>query len=282
MRSIQVGLILIVTMFLFSCQEKKTDKGEIIVSVYGKNLYKADLENIFYEGISYNDSVMRSKVYIDKWVRNQLLVRQAENNLEPSQLDFTKRLEEYRNSLVINKYETELIRQKLDTEVTEDQIKEYYDNNSDEFRLNRDVVRMASVDLPKDSKKKWLFTQLFRDYDLLMVDSITSLANEYALSYDMNIDEWRNFDDVIDKYNLKVKDNKSFLNDNKYIVVNNNDVSTLVRFCDYRFVNEVSPCEMEVERIRYIILSNRKKELLEKLYEDLYSKAIQDKAFDVY
>lgn len=280
MRLSLVGLISV--FFLISCQDQRQEKGEIIVSVYGKNLYKTDMENIFYEGISYSDSVLRSKVYIDKWVRNQLLVRQAENNLEPDQLDFTKRLEEYRNSLVINKYETELIKQNLDTEVTEDQIKEYYNNNSDEFRLNRDVVRMVSVDLPKDSKKKWLFIKLFRDYDNIMVDSIASLSEEYAFSYDLNIDEWRNFEEVVEQFDLKVKDNKSFLNENKYIVVNKDDVSTLIRFCEYRFVNEVSPCEMEVERIKYIILSNRKKELLEKLYEDLYSKAVQDKAFEVY
>ena len=141
---------------------------------------------------------------------------------------------------------------------------------------------MVSVDLPKDSKKKWLFIKLFRDYDNIMVDSIASLSEEYALSYDLNIDEWRNFEEVVEQFDLKVKDNKSFLNENKYIVVNKDDVSTLIRFCEYRFVNEVSPCEMEVERIKYIILSNRKKELLEKLYEDLYSKAVQDKAFEVY
>ena len=55
MRLFWVGLILV--LFFSSCQETKTDKGEIIVSVYGKNLYKTDLGDIFYEGISYNDSV---------------------------------------------------------------------------------------------------------------------------------------------------------------------------------------------------------------------------------
>ena len=280
MRLFWVGLISI--MLLSACQEKKEDKGEIIVSVYGKNLYKTDLENIFYEGISYNDSVLRSKVYIDKWVRNQLLVRQAENNLEPSQLDFSKRLEEYRNSLVINKYETELINQNLDTEVTEEQIQEYYINNSDEFRLNRDVVRMAYVELPTDSKKKWLFIKLFRDYDSLMVDSISNLSAEYALSCNMEIEKWHNFDEVVEDFNLKVKNKKSFLNENKYYVVNSEDACTLIRFCEYRFVGDVSPCEMEVDRIKYIILSNRKKDLLEKLYDDLYSKALQEKAFEVY
>lgn len=281
MRLLWISLIF--TLFFSACQGKKIeDKGEVVVSVYGKKLYKTDLENIVYEGISYHDSVVRAKVYIDKWVHNQLLIRQAENNLTPEQLDFSKRLEEYRNSLVINKYETELINQKLDTEVTEDQIYDYYNNNSAEFRLNRDIVQLASVSLPNDSKKKWVFTKLFRDYDSLMVDSLTSLANQYALSYDFNIKEWRNFDEVIDTYDLKIKDNKSFLNDKKFFIVNDDEIYTLVKICSYRLVGDESPCEMETDRIKYIILNNRKKELLESLYKDLQAKAIQDKAFDVF
>ena len=281
MRLLWISIVFV--LFFSSCQGKKAEeKSEVVISVYGKKLYKADLENIVYEGISYNDSVLRSKVYIDKWVRNQLLIRQAENNLTPEQLDFSKRLEEYRNSLVINKYETELINQNLDTEVAEDQIYDYYNRNSAEFRLNRDIVQIASVSLPNDSKKKWIFTKLFRDYDSLMIDSLTSLAEQYALSYDFNIQEWRNFEDVIDTFALKVKDNKSFLNEKKFFVVNNDDVYTLVKICDYKLVGDVSPCEMETDRIKYIILSNRKKELLENLYNDLYSKAVQEKAFDVF
>lgn len=281
MRLLWISLVFV--LFFSSCQGKKAEeKSEVVISVYGKKLYKADLENIVYEGISYNDSVLRSKVYIDKWVRNQLLIRQAENNLTPEQLDFSKRLEEYRNSLVINKYETELINQNLDTEVAEDQIYDYYNRNSAEFRLNRDIVQIASVSLPNDSKKKWIFTKLFRDYDSLMIDSLTSLAEQHALSYDFNIQEWRNFEDVIDTFDLKVKDNKSFLNEKKFFVVNNDDIYTLVKICDYKLVGDVSPCEMETDRIKYIILSNRKKELLENLYNDLYSKAVQEKAFDVF
>lgn len=281
MRYLWISLIFL--SFFSTCQKEKVeDKGEVIVSVYGKKLYKTDLENIVYDGISYNDSVLRAKVYIDKWVHNQLLIRQAENNLKPEQLDFSKRLEEYRNSLVINKYETELINQNLDTEVTEDQIYEYYKNNSGEFRLNRDIVRLASVTLPNDSKKKWIFTKLFRDYDDLMIDSLTSLADQYALKYDLNINEWRNFEEIVNTYNLKIKDNKSFLNDKKFFVVNDEDTYTLVKICEYRLVGDESPCEMETDRIKYIILTNRKKSLLENLYNDLYSKAIQDKALEVF
>ena len=242
MRLFWVGLILV--LFFSSCQETKTDKGEIIVSVYGKNLYKTDLGDIFYEGISYNDSVLRSKVYIDRWVRNQLLVRQAENNLDPTQLDFSKRIEEYRTSLIINKYETELINQNLDEEVTENQIYEYYNNNSDEFRLNRDIARVVSVTVAKDSKKKWTFHNMLRDHDSIMVDSIISMAEKYAVAYDMNIEEWRNLNDVVEQYNLKVKDNKSFLGKNKFMVLYDDLHTTYIRFCECRFIADLTPCAL--------------------------------------
>lgn len=280
MRLVWVGLIL--TMFFSTCQDKKEDKGDVIVSVYGKNLYKTDLEDIFYDGISYNDSVLRSKVYIDKWVLNQLLVHQAEKNLDPAQLDFSKQLEEYRTSLIINKYETELIKQNVDTVVTENQIHDYYDNNHDEFRLNRNIVRIATVTLPSDFKRKWTFTKLFRDYDSLMVDSLISMSEQYALSYDMDIEKWHNLDEVVELYNLQIKDVPSFFDENKYYVVNREEAYTLIRFCEYRLIGELSPCEMVSNRIKYIILTNRKKDLLKELYDDLYSKAIQDKAFDVF
>lgn len=280
MRNSIVGLILL--LLLFSCQNKAEKRGDVVASIYGKNLYKTDLENISFEGISYNDSVMRARAFIDKWINNQLLLRQAENNLRPEQLDFSKRLEEYRNSLVINKYETELVRQNLDTDVTEEQINEYYNSNKGEFRLNRNIVKVAVVSLPKDSKKKWIFTKLMRDYDVLMLDSIASMAEEYAESYDLEVSKWYNIEEIIDKYNLNVDNHEIFLKNNKFVTVNDGDLSTLIRFCEFRLIGDDTPCELQSDRIRYIILSLRKKELLDKLYDDLYTKAVREKAFEIY
>lgn len=280
MRISIVGLILL--LVISSCHNKIEQNAEIIATVYGKNLYKTDLESISFEGINYNDSVVRARAFIDKWINNQLLLRQAENNLDQKQLDFTKRLEDYRNSLVINKYETELIKQNLDTEVTDEQILEYYNANSGEFRLNRNIVRIATVSIPKDSNKKWVITKLMRDYDSLMVDSISSLADKYADSYDMNIERWYDFEEIIDMYNLKVDNQEMFLKGNEFMTINQGDLSTMIRFCEYRLIGEDSPCELQSDRIKYIILSSRKKQLLEKLYEDLYEKALKERAFEIY
>ena len=275
-----VGIIL--TTFFSTCEKKDINQGEVIASVYGKNLYKTDLESISYKGISFNDSIMRSRAFIDKWIRTQLLLHQAQNNLNMEEQDFSKEMEDYRNSLIINTYETKLISQNLKTEVTDEEIFRYYENNDGNFRLNRNIVKYISVNLDKDSKERRLFTKLMRDYDSLLIDSITSLAEIYAVSYNTNANNWCDLDEVIALYDLKVDNQETFLNENKFLILNKDTETVLIRFCDYRMIGEETPCELETERIKYIILSTRKKNLLDKLYDDLYSKALRDKAFEIH
>lgn len=275
-----VGLIF--ATFFSTCQNNKTDKGEIIASVYGKNLYKADLETISFEGINRNDSIVRARAFIDKWIRNQLLIHQAQNNLSAEELNFSKELEDYHNSLIINKYETKLISQNLNTEVSEDEIMRYYRNNSGNFRLNRNIIKFISVSLDNDSKQRQLFTKLLRDYDSILIDSITTLSDKYANSYAIEINKWHNFDEFAQSYKLSVDKQETYMEENRFIITNNESETTLIRICDYRKIGDITPCELENDRIKYIILSNRKKKLLNKLYDDLYSKALRDNAFDIF
>ena len=50
------------------------------------------------------------------------------------------------------------------------------------------------------------------------------LSKEYALDWNMGVEQWHNFDEVAEKFKLNVTDNKSFLNENKYYVVINDEV----------------------------------------------------------
>lgn len=272
----------IVASILSTCQTQEIDKGEPIASVYGKNLYKTDLESISFEGIGSNDSIVRARAFIDKWIRNQLLIYQAENNLSAEELDFSKELESYHNSLIVNKYETELISQNLDTEVSEEEILEYYQNNSGNFRLNRNILKFISVSIEKDSRYRRTFIKLMRDYDSLLIDSISSLADRYALSYNTDVSQWHNFDEFAKLHEITTDNQETFLDENRFFIFNNEDETTLLRICEYRKIGEESPSDLEKDRIKFIILSIRKKNLLDKLYDDLYDKALRDNAFVIF
>lgn len=129
MKRLAIGLMLILT--LASCQNSRNGNGDkIVATVYDKILYQSDLQDVLYEGISFNDSLVRTKAFIDKWIRRQLLIHQAENTIDKSELDFSRQMEDYRNSLIIYKYESMLVEQHLDTVISEEEIEKYLQDNS--------------------------------------------------------------------------------------------------------------------------------------------------------
>ncbi len=145
--SIATGLMLVLA--LFSCQNSKNGKDDKpVAAIYDKVLYQSDLQGIMYDGISTNDSLVRTKVFIDNWIRRQLLIHQAENNLDKSELDCVKEMEDYRNSLIIYKYESMLITQNLDTVVSDEEIEKYLKDNA-LIDMDKDAVRSIILNIRK-------------------------------------------------------------------------------------------------------------------------------------
>ena len=147
MKRFPIGLILVLT--LVSCQNFKNDGSDkVVATIYDKVLYQSDLQSVLYEGISVNDSLVRTKAFIDSWIRRQLLIHQAENNIDKSELDFSRQIEDYRNSLIIYKYESMLIEQNLDTVVSENEITRYIEDNS-AIELDSLVVKDIILNMRK-------------------------------------------------------------------------------------------------------------------------------------
>lgn len=142
---------IVLTLLLASCScQKPDDDGNIpVATVYDKVLYQSDLQNIVYEGISYSDSIVRTKAFIDRWIRQQLLLQQAEASYKKSEIDFSKQLESYRNSLIIYKYESEYVKKNLDTVVTERDIAKYIKDNDSTMALNKEAVRYIILNMRK-------------------------------------------------------------------------------------------------------------------------------------
>ena len=142
-----IGLMLVLA--LVSCQNSGNGKNDKpVAAIYDKVLYQSDLQDILYDGISVNDSIVRTKAFIDNWIRRQLLIHQAENNLDKSELDCLKEIEDYRNSLIIYKYESLLISQNLDTVVSDEEIEKYINDNA-LFDMNKDAVRSIILNIRK-------------------------------------------------------------------------------------------------------------------------------------
>ena len=132
-----------------SCQNSKNGNNDrVVATIYDKVLYQSDLQSVLYEGISANDSIVRAKAFIDNWIRRQLLIHQAVNNIDKSELDFSKEVEDYRNSLIIYKYESMIIEKKLDTAISDAEISRYIRDNAP-VEMDKETIRLIILNIRK-------------------------------------------------------------------------------------------------------------------------------------
>jgi hypothetical protein len=164
--------LLLTLIILTSCSgffKKKTERT--LARVYNEYLFESDLKGVVQPGTSGKDSLMIVKAYIDNWVRQRLILHQAEKNLGTTEIDFTKQLENYRNSLVIFEYENALIRQKLDTIVTDEEISNYYNTNQNTFLVTNNIIRVQYVKLRKPGICFFLTSRMIKTGWLIFVNN---------------------------------------------------------------------------------------------------------------
>lgn len=276
-----IGIVFL--LLLAGCDYfQKSSKEVVLAECYGKYLYESDLKGIVPEGASIMDSIQRVSNFIDSWVRRQVLLHQAEINLDKEALDLNKQMEEYRNSLVIYAYESQLINQKLDTLVSEDEIAEYYEQNKGDFQLRNTMVRVAYVIIDEDSKQKANLKKLLSDPDTLMLQNIDIQATYYAVKSYLDVDQWMRLDELTSIVPIQIFNTESFLKKNKFVSFDMNEYTYMVRFVDYLLEESTSPMEMVRDNIKSVILARRTQAMINKMQEALYEKAKREHAFEVY
>ncbi len=276
-----IGIVFL--MLLGGCDYfQKNSKEVVVAECYGKYLYESDLVGIVPENTPIMDSIQRVSNFIDSWIKRQVLVHQAEINLNKEELDLKKQLEEYRNSLVIYAYESQLINQKLDTVISEDEIADYYEQNKEDFQLRSTMVRVAYVILKEDCKQKADFKKLLSDPDTLLLQNIDIQATYYAVKSNVDVDKWVRLDELTNIIPIEIFNAESFLKKKKFVCFDMNEYTYMVRFVDYILEESISPLEMVSDNIKSVILAQRKEALLEKMNVALYEKARKERAFEVY
>lgn len=118
-----------------------------------KELYSSEVLAIMPKNITGADSVQFVGSYVDRWIVKQLKVRQAEAMFPSSAADIENQVEEYRQSLLIKKFEQYYLDSEM-TVVGDDEIAAYYDAHKTDFRLDRTVVKGTVVSFGERFRQK--------------------------------------------------------------------------------------------------------------------------------
>ena len=277
-KSILVLLIIITGCSAFF--KKKTEHA--VAKVYNDYLYESDLKSVIPKGTLAKDSISLAKSYIDTWIHQRLVIHQAEQNLTSDQMDFTQQLENYKNSLIIYTYENELVRQKLDTLVTDENIEMYYDANQQNFQLKDNIVQLQYVKLPLKSTFVKQFRKLLNSDNPVDKTRLSQQCEQYASDYFLDDQNWLPFNDLLKQIPIKTYNQEEFLKNHRELEYQDSAYIYLVRFRDFKIKESVSPLSFEKEHIRNIILNKRKIDLTRKMREDIFEHAQKKNDFEIY
>ena len=150
-----------------------------IARVHNNYLYPQDLEGLVDQNISPEDSASRIERYVNSWIRNQLLIDEASTKMDFDEAEIERKILEYRYSLMGYEYQSYYINQNLNTEVGDDEILQYYEENIENFPLRQNIIRGRIIKIPKAAPKisqvqRWIRSN--REQDLVDL-------RQYCLTY---------------------------------------------------------------------------------------------------
>lgn len=258
----------------------RNGKQNPVAKVNNKYLYESDLIDLLPQNATPGDSAIIIKKYIDNWIRKELILQKAEANLSDRERNFEKQIADYRSSLIIFKYQQQLLNQKLDTFVSNRMILDYYEQNASNFLLDKNVIRGMFIKVPRaapniDKIKTWARNE--DDTPLL-----ESYGFQFAVNYDYFNDDWIYFENLITEIPSDISDDERFLSNNRTIEVYDSVYYYFAGIKEYKLKGSIAPVSIVRDNIRSIILNKRKIDFLLALEKNIYNEALSKNLFEVY
>ena len=228
-----------------------------VAKVGREKLYRSEVESMIPDMISPEDSAGIAEKYIRLWAMDRLYMKVAEEQLSKSEIDVSDELESYRRSLVRYRYEQRYLNDRLDTLITDAQIREYYLANQEDFELSRPLLKLRFVDVMKDSPDK---------------DEI----------YFDNSDSWMDAGELSRYFGVSVEEMLDAMDEDMIVIEPEGRGDILAAYVCDMINSGTAPLEYCSPAIRDIILSNRKHELMASLERDLLEGALDSKQLVIY
>lgn len=273
------GIILLV----LSCTRYENGGNRKAVAHVGdKYLYADQIPLRTGNGITEEDSITIARNYIERWVRNELILNKAEVNLsEEYQQEIETKLEETRANLMIYQYEQQMMLQKMDTAVSETEIRDYYDKHIQNFNLQHSILKILFLKLPREAPNIGKARAWFNSDDQKNIQNLESYAYQFADKFDDFGENWININFLLRELPADIGDIIRFLRNNQYYETSDSSYYYFVNIRDFRLSGAVAPLEYVREDIKTIILNNRKISFLQELENGIYNEGIKENSFRI-
>ncbi|WP_439127452.1 hypothetical protein [Polaribacter sp.] len=272
-------VILFASCDYFAVQEKRASTSEIVAIVGTEKLFREDLKDILPKTITKEDSLLLVKSYIQDWAIKKLLIKKAEKNNSLEALEnINKLVQDYKESLLINNYKEELIKQQLDTIISPEEVENYYNFNKENFKLNEELLKLRYLHFDNNINDKKEIIKLFKSNDTEAAEQLEQMQLSFK-KYQLNDSVWTQLDKILLKLPIS---KENLLKKTKFIQKQDSLGLYLVAVKDVLNRNDIAPLSYIEPTIKEMILHKRKIELIREIEKIIVKDATEKNNFKIY
>ncbi len=276
--------ILLVTA-VSSCsffKKKKIVEKDVIARVNDDYLSASDIPAIT-RGLSGKDSVEALKSYAESWIRKKLLLQKAEENIPEDDAGIVRKVEDYRESLVLYEYEKALISKRLDTVIKDDELAAQYEKLKSAFPLDKDVFQLCFIKLKKDvpdldNARKWIL----KPHDEEDKRKLDGYCREYASGAATDTGVWFEKESILKDFPLSENDLALLVAGKTYKEFKNGDAIWFIKVTDMVKAGQPAPMDFIRDNLEKVITEKRRLDLTEKIYDRIYQDGVKSKSFELF
>ena len=275
-------LLVCLVVLGYSCSENiQTNNGNFLLArVYNKSLYIKDLEGMFPPGTSAYDSSLITNAYTQRWVREAVLLYEAENNL-PKDLNIDRLVRDYRSSLVRNNYEQVLLEQLMETKISSSELANFYDKNKIQYQLDNPIVKAYVVVVPKIISVRDSLKYLWKNATDVNLLRLKNICEEYELAHILDGSKWNEWENLA-IYLPRNIGFEEFSRKGKDFSIQDGEFDVWVKILDSKKPQEIPPIEYVEEQLKRMLLLSRKTRLLEEKKEDMFDIAKRKGQIEIF
>lgn len=254
----------------------------VVAKVGRKKLYSSEVIKYIPAGLPKQDSLALAQQYIKAWASELIINEMADMQLSKSERDVTKELEEYKSSLLKYRYEQRYIAEHLDTAVTSAQIEEHYLANPNLYELNVPIAKARYLRIPQTSPMKDKFKKMMASEDEDELFMLDSLSYSNASKYTTYRDKWVDMVTIARDFGTDYGTLIASIKDSYIDIIDEQGVEHIAYLIQYIPSGKVPPLDYCTDKIREVIVSQRKYVLSSNLERDLLQDAIKKGNFVIY
>ena len=254
------------------CGEAAESSTQSVARVGNATLTAAQVRAHVPVGLSLDDSATAAQRYVDQWVREQILVAQAEAALPPEAMAFEDEIKAYRNALLLHAFKERYVNERMDSEVSEEEALAFYEANEASFMLTDYAVRVLFINAPETAVLDDI-REPFAALDSTGMIDIERWCVENGAIYGLDGSTWWTLSAFTKEVPMNFYRTESQLSSRRLVDFEADGRHYLVRFIEHALKDEVAPFSAVRNDVTEMILHRRKQQLLLAMEEQLVVKA---------